>query len=159
MTEIQFTIHGNPKFQKRHRTYTRGKGGKPLPFARQVDPSMTDKADMLAQIAQYRPETPWDGPIGLWVVWVVLRPASHFRTGKHASELRPDAPMWCAKKPDVDNYLKALLDCMSGMFFLDDAQVVFVQACKQYSPLPQFPRTDVILQRLQSGANHDPQTP
>lgn len=146
--EIQFTILGNPKAQKRHRTYTRGKGGKLLPFARNVDPSKTDKADMLAQIMQYNPGAPWTGPVELRVTWFIPRPRSHYRTGKNAGILRDDAPRYCGKKPDIDNYLKALLDCMNGVFFLDDCQVARVTAFKVYEDPPEQPRTFVTLVQL-----------
>jgi len=149
MEEINFTILGNPKAQKRHRTYTKGKGGRPLPFTRNVDPSKDDKADMLAQIMQYRPVAPWMGPVQIRVSWVICRPRSHYRTGKHAGELRPDAPVCCDKKPDVDNYLKALLDCMNGVFFLDDSQIAHVVATKVYSDPPERPRTDIVLRKLE----------
>jgi len=148
MNEISFVIYGDPKAQKRHRTYTRGKGGRLLPFARQVDPSKTDKADMLAQMLQHKPSEPWTGPVQIVVAWVLGRPKSHYRTGKYADELRDNAPICCDKKPDVDNYLKALLDCMSGVFFLDDCQIAGVVATKTYSDLPERPRTEITLRRL-----------
>ena len=147
--EITFTILGDPKAQQRHRTYTRGRGGKLLPFALQVDPSKTDKADVLAQIVQHRPESPWSGPVQLVVEWVFARPKSHFRTGKHAGELRPDAPIFCDKRPDIDNLEKMLLDAMNGVFFLDDGQIAGVVATKTYSELPERPRTEVTLRRLE----------
>ncbi len=148
MNEISFVIYGNPKSQKRHRTYTRGKGGRLLPFARNVDPSKTDKADMLAQIIQHKPSEPWTGPVQLLVSWVFARPKSHFRTGKHAGELRPDAPICCDKKPDIDNLEKMLLDAMSGVFFLDDAQVASVVKTKTYGDLPERPRTEVRVMQI-----------
>lgn len=149
MDEISFTIVGNPKAQKRHRTYTKGKGGRPLPFARNVDPSKEDKADMLAQIMQYRPDAPWTGPVQVIVSWVFTRPKNHFRTGKHAGKLRSDAPICCDKKPDIDNLEKALLDALNGVFWLDDAQVAGVVKTKTYSDLPERPRTEVTLRKLE----------
>lgn len=146
--EIQFTILGNPKAQKRHRTYTRGKGGKLLPFARNVDPSKTDKADMLAQIMQYAPKAPWTGPVRMMVMWYIPRPQSHYRTGKYAGYLRDDAPIYCDKKPDIDNYMKALLDCMNGVFFMDDCQVVRIDATKMYVDLNGRPGTNVVMSQL-----------
>lgn len=35
-------------------------------------------------------------------------------------------------KPDTDNCLKLLKDCMSGMFYIDDAQVVDERVIKTY---------------------------
>ena len=39
-------------------------------------------------------------------------------------------------KPDVDNYLKAVLDALNGLAFEDDAQIVRTIAEKQYSERP-----------------------
>ncbi|RTK93079.1 RusA family crossover junction endodeoxyribonuclease [Candidatus Saccharibacteria bacterium] len=36
-------------------------------------------------------------------------------------------------KPDIDNYVKAVLDAMNGFLFKDDCQVVELYAYKQYS--------------------------
>jgi Holliday junction resolvase RusA-like endonuclease len=145
---ITFEILGNPKAQQRHRTYTKGKDGRPLPFARNVDPSATDKDDLLAQIMQHRPEVPWAGPVSLTVYWFLPRPRSHYHTGKHAGELRPDAPVHCATKPDIDNLEKLLTDAMNGVFYQDDAQIVRVIKDKLYCPAAERPRTEVTLEKL-----------
>ncbi len=144
--EITFTILGDPKAQKRHRTYTKGKGGRPLPFARQVDPSATDKADFLAQCRQYAPEAPLTGPLKLTVAFAFPRPKSHYRTGKHAGELRTDRPVWHIKKPDEDNCLKMVKDAMNRVFYRDDSQVCFAVVRKFYTDLTPF--TVVQLEEL-----------
>ena len=47
-----------------------------------------------------------------------------------------DKKLWGQYKPtrpDTDNSLKLLKDCMSGLFFVDDAQVVDEQVIKTYA--------------------------
>lgn len=47
-----------------------------------------------------------------------------------------DKKLWGQYKPtrpDTDNSLKLLKDCMSGMFYVDDAQVVDEQVIKTYA--------------------------
>lgn len=64
------------------------------------------------------------------------RPKSHFHAGKkRGGELREDAPIYCAKKPDVDNYAKAIMDALtdSGVIWMDDAQVVDINCRKLYT--------------------------
>lgn len=39
-------------------------------------------------------------------------------------------------KPDVDNYLKAVLDALNGLAFEDDSQIVRTVAVKQFSESP-----------------------
>ena len=46
--------------------------------------------------------------------------------------------IFCSKKPDIDNYLKALLDSMTGIVFKDDGQVVECRARKLYSLKPRI---------------------
>jgi Holliday junction resolvase RusA-like endonuclease len=93
--EITFQVYGKPKGQQRHRTYTRGKDGRPLPFAREVDPSTQDKNNLRAQAIRWRPASPWAGPVALTIVWYMPRPKSQYRSGKHAGELRDGAPNYC----------------------------------------------------------------
>lgn len=72
-------------------------------------------------------------PVGLSAVFTFPRPKSHYRTGKWAAELRPDAPKFKASKPDIDKLLRALCDGItdSGLW-RDDAQVATVVATKTY---------------------------
>jgi len=36
-------------------------------------------------------------------------------------------------RPDIDNYLKSIFDLMNGHLWLDDRQIVYVQATKEWS--------------------------
>ena len=40
-------------------------------------------------------------------------------------------------KPDVDNLVKGLTDALTGICWVDDAQIVEIRACKEYSENPQ----------------------
>ena len=69
----------------------------------------------------------------LRVEFVMPRPKAHYRTGKHAHELRPDAPHLVARKPDVDKLLRSTLDALGEAgVWRDDAQVASVSARKVY---------------------------
>lgn len=142
MDDARFTIYGNPKSQKRHRFARRGS------YIAAIDDSKDDKANFLAQIMQHRPEQPWDKSVAVELTFVLPHPKGHFRTGKHAGELRPDIPYMCARKPDIDNYIKLVLDALNGVFFLDDAQVVKIEAQKRYDHLPERPRTEVTMRYM-----------
>jgi Holliday junction resolvase RusA-like endonuclease len=139
---IRFVVYGNPKHQKRHRTFRVGK-------TKQVDvnwdPSDTDKADFLSLAHQYRPEKPINGPVSLKVVCYFSRPKSHYRTGRHTGELRPDAPIWCATKPDGDNLLKFVLDALNGVYWTDDSRVVKACVAKLYD---ERPRTEIEVSEI-----------
>lgn len=51
-------------------------------------------------------------------------------------------------KPDIDNYLKGLLDGLNGVVWKDDNQIVALVACKFYSDEP---RTEIVVQEIESG--------
>ena len=40
---------------------------------------------------------------------------------------------YCSNNSDIDNYIKAILDSLNGVFFIDDKQVVEIFARKIYS--------------------------
>lgn len=72
------------------------------------------------------------GPVQLELRFIMPRPKAHFRTGKHANELKPNAPKWHDKKPDADKLIRAVKDGLSKIVYHDDAQVAFVVASKEY---------------------------
>ena len=43
---------------------------------------------------------------------------------------------YCDNSSDIDNYLKAILDSLNGILFVDDRQIVEVYARKRYSDKP-----------------------
>ena len=43
---------------------------------------------------------------------------------------------YCDNSSDIDNYLKAILDSLNGVLFVDDRQIVEVYARKRYSDKP-----------------------
>jgi len=58
------------------------------------------------------------------VVYHFMRPKKHYRTGKHAGELRSDAPPYYKKNPDQDKLDRAVFDALTGFVYRDDCQVV-----------------------------------
>jgi crossover junction endodeoxyribonuclease RusA len=73
------------------------------------------------------------GPVAATVIFLLPRPASHYRTGTHAGQVKVSAPLHPATRPDVDKLARAVLDglTMSGAI-KDDAQVVSLAAVKTY---------------------------
>ena len=45
---------------------------------------------------------------------------------------------YCNNNSDIDNYIKAMLDSLNGVYFMDDRQVVEVFASKKYSNEPRI---------------------
>lgn len=77
---------------------------------------------------------PLHGALELVVVFAMPRPKAHYRTGKHAGELKGTAPAWHTSKPDATKLLRAVEDAMTGIVWRDDAQVCFQRVSKCYAP-------------------------
>lgn len=62
------------------------------------------------------------------------RPSSHFGTGRNRDVLKPSAPAYKTTKPDLDKLVRAILDGLTGVAFVDDAQVAELVASKDFGP-------------------------
>jgi Holliday junction resolvase RusA-like endonuclease len=131
MQQIKFTIFGNPKSWKRHKTAMTKSG-----YVRHYDPGEIDKSNFLAKAMEHRPKEPLKNPLILTLFFNIARPKSHYRTGKNAGKLKDSAPISCTTRPDLDNYVKFVLDALNGVFWIDDAQVFSLYASKTYSSNP-----------------------
>lgn len=140
---IEFTIPGVPVAQPRPKVTNIG--GHP----RMYDPAANAKANVRAQIVQYAPSEPTTDVLGMRLEFVIPRPASHYGTGKNANVLKKDAPVWVAKKPDLDNLVKFILDTMNQVFYRDDAQIVTLSVSKRYGITP---LTTIAMQTITNNA-------
>jgi len=122
---INFIIPGKPKALKRPR-FSRG---------RTYDPMANDKKKTWMQIAKYRPKLPFAGNIYIKLIFYMPRPKTHFKTGKKSHILKDGIPEYHSFRPDIDNLIKYVLDCIQGEngFIVDDSQVCMIQAEKVYS--------------------------
>lgn len=78
-------------------------------------------------------DRPMSGALHLAVVFTLRRPASHYRTGKSAHQLKPGAPNHPGTRPDLDKLLRATLDgLVDGGGIEDDSQIVAIDAAKVY---------------------------
>lgn len=73
------------------------------------------------------------GPVTLEVSFAFPRPKSHYRSGRHAADLKRGAPVYCPVRPDLDKLLRAIGDALTGTVLRDDAQIVEAHARKTYA--------------------------
>lgn len=85
-------------------------------------------AALAATEAWRRPPTA--DAVGLEVAFRFVRPKSHHKSD---GSLRAGAPL-TPGKPDIDKLLRALLDALTGVVYVDDAQVACIWATKEYGP-------------------------
>ncbi len=125
--QIDFVLNTAPIAQKRHRHATTRHR---TTFT--YDPSKKEKKMMQTLMMEYKPNELITGAIKVDLIFVFKRPKSHYRAGKFQHLLKLNTDMFHIQKPDADNLIKFMLDCMNGLFFKDDAQVCRVDAMKYW---------------------------
>lgn len=94
------------------------------PWRQDVVAAVKEVLDDLASGLITGPEIPFTGPIRVDITFYLPRPRYHFRTGKHANELKPNAPRYVDKKPDKDKLERATCDALTSSGVIrDDAQI------------------------------------
>lgn len=76
-----------------------------------------------------------DGPVSVAVTFVVHRPDSHYlpaNSRRSVRMLREGSPIWSTSAPDIDKLTRACLDALTGVVWIDDAQVARIQVWKRY---------------------------
>ena len=96
--------------------------------------------DWMASVAHAVSEAisgfPLKGPVGLHMQFVMPRLKSHFRTGRFSAILRDDAPRYHITRPDRGKLQRAIEDALTGIAYLDDAQVCCGPVEKVYGDRP-----------------------
>jgi crossover junction endodeoxyribonuclease RusA len=74
------------------------------------------------------------GPVAVELVFWFPRPASHYGNKAGISYLKPTAPIEpiSSRVGDLDKLCRAILDALTGVAYLDDRQVVELDARKAY---------------------------
>lgn len=126
MNGVSFTVHGNPTPKG---SYTHMPNGAMLPAG--TTNSRKRMADWRADIKHVATdamgtELPTRDPIRLTVEFALPYPQSSVR--KYQLGWLP-----CTKKPDVDKLLRALMDGLTGIVWVDDSQVIACTVNKVYA--------------------------
>lgn len=72
-------------------------------------------------------------PVVLHARFYFPRPAIHYGSGRNSRTLRPGAPYFFTKTPDLDHLIRAIGDALAGAVINDDKQIVQVRAGKSYA--------------------------
>ena len=124
-----FTVYGAaaPQGSKRHVG-----NGVMLESSDRVRPWRQDVR--FAALERRPPDWDMTKPMGLLLEFRFLRPQSHFVTKKGVSYLKPKAPAQpvSARLGDIDKLSRAVLDALTGVAYLDDRQVIRLEARKAY---------------------------
>lgn len=74
------------------------------------------------------------GPLAVWMEFRIVRPKCHYRG--RSTEVKPAAPPYPIGKPDATKLLRACEDALTGVIWLDDAQIVGQHVTKIYADAP-----------------------
>lgn len=79
----------------------------------------------IADVAQYTYHgPPLEGPLIFEMTFFVHRSKSHFGTGQNARLLKDSAPLFPMSKPDLTKLVRPVEDALTGILWVDDAQIV-----------------------------------
>jgi len=150
---IKLIIHGEPKSQQRHRTHhVKCKDGRE--FDSRYDPSTKDKAAILAQVWDQRPDVPFTTAVRVDLNLYYPYRKEHYRSGRYSHLLKQPAPLCHIKQPDRDNADKIILDALSEHFWKNDSIVCDGRIRKMYS---ETPRTEITITLIEETTLFDPQ--
>ena len=125
---IEIFVPGEPKGQPRPRAFARNG------MVRMYDPA-TAEGWKCAIADEWRRSVPKletiTVPVSLTLRFYMPRPKSHFNSKR---SLKSTAPFYHAKKPDVDNMAKAVMDALTQLqVWQDDDQVVILKVGKYFA--------------------------
>ena len=125
---LSFFAAGIPKAQPRVKAFVRGgNAGVYTPDSAEIW-----KQEVRRQAVANAPESLVTGVVRIQLDFFLPRPKAHL--DKHGVP-KPKSPVWCQKKPDLDNLIKAVTDAITDTqrIWLDDSQICFISATKSYA--------------------------
>ncbi|WP_430597333.1 RusA family crossover junction endodeoxyribonuclease [Enterococcus sp. AZ177] len=84
------------------------------------------------------------GPIGVSITFFVYQP-KYLLTKKKMDQELANETLYVDKKPDIDNYFKAVTDALEGVLYKNDGQIAAVTTQKLYSLNP---RTEIEVEGI-----------
>lgn len=117
-----FTVKGTPQPKGSSRAFVRN--GRAIVTS--ANPAVKTWEETIRFVLQDWPNAVLTGPVSLVMVFTVVRPASV------SAKRRPQPTV----KPDLSKLYRAAEDAMTGIVFVDDAQVVEALVRKQYGDTP-----------------------
>ena len=135
MPTIEFTIYGDPKPKKRHRSRViKSKFGKPYAMTYPDPDGVSEENYIKLAASQNFKEPIITGPIELELSFGCRVPKSW---SKKKQDEVTNGFIKHTSKPDLDNLIKCVKDALNGVVWLDDSQVHNIIASKFYIHKPQ----------------------
>jgi Holliday junction resolvase RusA-like endonuclease len=143
---LEITVVGTPKPQGSHRAFVNPKTGRAI-VTDDNTKTKTWKQDVrAAAIDALAGRPPMEGAVEVTIAFSMPRPGYHFGRRGGQSYLKPTAPMYVEKKPDIDKLIRSTLDALTeARVFKDDAQVASLNVVKGYATDPQKPGAHLMV--------------
>lgn len=131
---VSFFVKGKPQPAGSKRAFVIKKAGAYTGRAIVTDanPKARDWKIDVQHEAQCWVSEPWNCPIRLSLTFTMQRPKSHYRTGQNSHLQKQSAPLYPASKPDATKLCRGVEDAMTGIAWVDDAQIVTQHVRKRY---------------------------
>ncbi len=124
---ITLEVKGNPIAKARPRFARMGK------FVRTYNSQETEESRFLFEIQKQWNRPPIEGPLKIRCSFEMPIPKSTSNK-KTLAMLKEEIKH--TKKPDIDNLIKFTCDCLNGVVFKDDSQIIYLAGGKFYSKEP-----------------------
>lgn len=100
------------------------------------------KRNVAAAAAEQYAGDPIIGPVDVMLVFVLARLKGHYGTGRNATILKESAPLQPTVAPDVLKLARGVEDALTGLVYMDDAQIVNEVLQKRYG---NHPRVEIFV--------------
>lgn len=123
---VSFVVYGTPAPAGSKRAFVRGGRAIVTDDSRKSRPWKTLVAQRAGEVMAGKELK--RGPLAVTLTFTVRRPKDHYG----ARGLKPGAPRYPTKKPDVLKLARGTEDALSGLVYADDSQIVREVLAKEY---------------------------
>lgn len=157
---VTIRVLGRPAPQGSKRAFAvRGKGGVPTGRVAVIESShdrVRSWRQAVMDAASLVKEWPkLEGPLEVTMTFILPRPKGHYGTGRNAAMLRPSAPGYPVKPPDVGKLARSTEDALTcAGIYHDDAQIVISSLTKVYErrgwPMETEPGAVITIRQMET---------
>ena len=150
---VHFFVPGDAQTSGSKRAFVNKKTGRAMIVPASKKQKPWQDAVRWAAMEAFARRNPFEGPIGLDMVFVRARPKGHYGTGRNEGVLKDWAEdRYPTTKPDLLKLGRAVEDAMTKIIYIDDSQIVEESIKKVYGVKP---GVDIIVRKLKPQQRKD----
>jgi crossover junction endodeoxyribonuclease RusA len=141
ITDLAFQVYGSPAPQGSKRGFKHPHTDRVIIVEQQNRRVRSWRDDVKAAALQQMQAVsqgvwdPFPGPVHVLVVFQLTRPKNHYGSGRNATVLKPSAPRYPARMPDLDKLERSTYDALTAAgVWADDGQIVMAEITKIWAP-------------------------